>query len=182
MWQNITRFFSQLNRFTRIVLIIAMVFIIYGYLCRMAGIRFFWESDSVGWSIFMVAVIGFLVSRIKRKRAEGKKVIGEKLIVGLLVFVLFLQVILVVVISNSNAYAAAQKQLKLDSALRAEVGNVSGFGLLPYGNIAVTSSVDKEFGTASISLIVKGDRKFTEMVVFMIKHPDSTEWKMEGFE
>lgn len=176
------KFLQQLNPFTKTLLAASLCLVVYGYLARLTGIYFFWESDSIGWTLFLLAVIVFLYNRIRLKRAMQKKVLGEKLVIGLIIFVFLLQAILIAVIPDSDAYAAAKSFLKNDPAVKAEVGNVTGFGLIPIGSMQQSSGPGGTYGSASISLILKGDKKYKEITVLVIKLPDNLHWQVEAIE
>ena len=89
---------KQLSKFTRLTLTVSLALLSYGYLCRLIGINFFWESKSLGWAILLIGLIGLLSDRIYIKEDENKKSLLEKIGIGLLVFTLFVHGVLVVVI------------------------------------------------------------------------------------
>jgi hypothetical protein len=173
---------KQLSKFTRLTLTVSLVFLSYGYLCRLIGINFFWESKSLGWAILLVGLIGLLSDRIGIKDDEKKKALPEKIGIGFLVFILFVQCILVVIIPFSNAYESAKTYIKDSDILKHELGEIQGFGLIPTGGIQKITDSSGEYGSAEINLTVKGEKKFKDIVVYVIKTADSPEWKVESFE
>jgi hypothetical protein len=172
---------QKLNKFTQAFLIIGIIFLIYGYLCRSIGIYFFWESKSFGWFITFIGLIGFLFARIKIRKKEAKKSIFEKIVMGILIFILAIQIILVVVLPNTAAYQYA-KQFLLDSQnIRAEIGNIKGFSIIPLGVVSVSSGEWGETGNAEINLTVKGEKKFLDVTIYLTKEVDST-WKVNDMK
>ena len=99
---------NSMNRFTKILLLAGIAFTLYGYICRAAGIYFFWESKYIGWSLLFLGTITFLLSRVKRKKSQGRKSLLEKILIGILVFILSLQVVLVIVFPNTKAYLVSK--------------------------------------------------------------------------
>jgi hypothetical protein len=174
--------FQQLSKFTKTLLIAGLVFIIYGYLCRLANLYFFWESKSIGWTLLFIGIIGLLLNKIKIKTTENKKSIPEKIGIGLIAFILFIQTILIAVIPFTDAYSIAKISLASDQKLKSEIGNITGFGIIPTGAIQKTTDSNGEYGNATINLTVKGDKKFKDVTINVAKYADSPEWKVEGVE
>jgi hypothetical protein len=159
-----------------------LTFILYGYLCRIIGLYFLWESKSIGWTLLFIGVIGFLSNRVKIKTTEKKKSILEKIAIGIIIFILLVQSILIVVIPFTDAYSVAKVYLNNDAKLKTEIGNINGFGLIPTGGIQKTTDSTGEYGSATINLTVKGDKKFKDITVYVVKYAGSPEWKVEGIE
>ena len=164
-----------MNSFTKAVLSIGILLVIYGYVCRMASLYLFWESKDIGWALLFIGVISLLVARIKRRRANGKKSILEKIGIGIMAFVLLVQAILLVLIPNSAAYTAAKQYLQYNPGIENEIGKVVGFSIIPQGAIQVSRSEGTESGRATIKLIVKGTKGFRDVTLNLIKD-DQTDW------
>ncbi|MFN8776588.1 MAG: hypothetical protein ACK5XV_07465 [Flavobacteriales bacterium] len=173
---------NQLNNFTKTVLVAGLIFILYGYLSRIAGIYFFWESKSIGWAILFTGIISFLAHRIKMKTPEANNTALEKIGIGVIVFVLLIQTILISMIPFTDACSVAKKHIIEGAALHNEIGAIHGFGLIPTGAIQKTINSSGEYGSATINLTVKGDLKFKDITIYVVKYADSPEWKVEGIE
>jgi hypothetical protein len=174
--------FNQLNKFMKAIFIAAMLFILYGYVCRMAGIYFFWESKSIGWMLLCIAFIGLLLQRIKMKKMIRKKTIIEKTGIGFIIFTLFIKILLLAITPFTDAYAAAQQQLLNDPTIQKEIGTIHGFSIVPTGGIHTSTQTGKGNGSASITLILKGEKKFKEVTVVVTKNEDQQEWVVEEVE
>lgn len=174
--------FKQLNNFTKSVLIAGLTFIVYGYLCRLIGIYFFWESKSIGWALLFIGLIGYLSNRVKIKTNNKAKTNLEKIGIGIIIFILLVQTILILVIPNTDAYSSAKAYIRNDEKLKTELGNINGFGLIATGGIQTTTDSYGEYGNATINLTVKGNKKFKDITVYIVKYADSAEWKVEGME
>jgi hypothetical protein len=168
--------------FTRLALVVSLILLVYGYLCRFIGIYFFWESKSLGWAILLIGIIGLLSDRIKSKDDQNKKSIGEKIGIGLLVFILFLQCILVAVTPFTDAYESTKDYIKNNDTLRRELGEIRGFVLMPSGRFQKTTDSNGVYGNAEINLTIKGEKKYRDIVVYVAKSTDSPDWKVESLE
>lgn len=175
-------FFNQLSRFMKVILIVAAVVIIYGYLCRYAAIYFFWESEYIGWMLLYIGFIAILLQRIKMKRMIRKESVMEKIIIGIIVFVLLLKSVLLVVTPFTDAYTAAKKYLLSNDGIRAQVGNIQGFSVVPEGNINKSMQADKNSGLATLVLIVKGDKQYRKVTVYVVKRENEQDWLVGGME
>jgi hypothetical protein len=174
--------FNPLNKFMKAILIAALLLLIYGNVCRWAGFYFFWESKSVGWVLLFIALIGLLMKRIKMKKMIQKKSVFEKIVIGFIIFLLFVKILLVVITPFTDAYAVATTHLLNDSNLQTEIGAIQGFSIIPQGGLNKSTENGKDRGAATITLIVKGEKKFKEVTVFVVKYEDQQEWGVEGIE
>jgi hypothetical protein len=174
--------FNQLSKFMKVVLIAALLLLIYGYVCRWTGIYFFWESKSIGWVLLFIALIGVLLQRIKMKKMIRKKFLIEKIVIGFIIFLLFVKTILLLITPFTDAYAVATTHLRNDNNLQTEIGTIQGFSIIPQGGLSKSTQYGKDSGAATLTLIVKGERKFKEVTVFVVKYEDQQEWVVEGME
>jgi len=174
--------FKQLNTFTKTALLAGLVLIIYGYLCRFTGLYFFWESKSIGWVLLFAGGIGFLLTSIKTKAAVKKNTLLEKIGIGVIAFSLLITIGLMAIMPFTDAYTASKKYLTNNPALRSEIGNIKSFSLMLTGGIQETRDSSGEYGNATINLIIKGDKKFKDVVLYVVKTADSPEWKVMAME
>lgn len=173
---------NNLSKFTKTFLAIGLIFLIYGYLSRLVGLYFFWESKSIGWAIIFIGLIGLLLDRIKIKKEKEKKSIIEKIGIGVIAFILLIQTILIAVIPFTGAYSVAKEYIKNNEQLTEEIGTVEGFGLMPTGGIQKTTDSQGTYGSATISLTVKGEQKYKDVTVYVVKYADQPEWTVEQID
>jgi len=155
--------------------------VIYGFLCRGLNIDFFWESGTFGWVFIMAGLILLLNGRVKVKRNTNRKSALEKVGIGVLIFVLALLGIVNIAIGNSNALAAAKTYVLNSDSLKREIGDIRGFGFTYSGGIEVSTDAAGETGTANISLIVKGSKKFRELNVYVLKE-NNRGWEVQSVQ
>jgi len=173
---------KNFSLFTKAVLTSGALLVIYSYLCRWFGLYFFWESGSLGWSLVFIGLIGLLSDRVKAKKESNTKALFEKIGIGAIVFILFIRSILIIVIPFTDAYAIAKKYIKENGQIEEELGKVSGFGLIASGGIQKTTGPNGTYGSATINLIVKGQNKYKDYSVYVVKYVDEPEWVVEGIE
>ena len=177
-----TDIFKQITRRTSVFLTVGLILIIYGYLCRAVELYFFWESKSIGWTLLLIGITSFLVDRIKHKKTDKRKYLLEQIITGFILFFFLIQTIFLIVIPFSDAFSVAKTYLQNNSDIKNEVGNVTGFGLIPTGGIQKSTDSQGESGNAAITLTIKGDRKFKDVIIYVVKNPDTTAWLVDGLE
>lgn len=168
-----------MKELTKFTLTIGLVFVIYGYGSRLFEIYFFWESKSIGWSIIFLGLIGLLLDRIRFKKNQKKKSIFEKIGIGLLIFTLFLQLIQVSVIPFTDAFATTKNYLNSNQEIIDEIGQIEGFSLMTLGSYHSGSNSEGTYGSAKIYITVKGQKKFTDLIIFVSKNIDQPAWTVD---
>lgn len=173
------KYLRSLSTTTRILLLATAAFLLYGYLCRLLDIYFFWESKSIGWALFFAALISLLRDRIKSKRPLGKRALLEKIGVGFSIFALVVKGIFFFAVPHTDAYEKAVNIIGKDPRIQQEVGTVNGVSLIPAGNFTMKSNAEGSSGEAYLSFVVKGSRKYIDLGVLLEKTAE-TEWEMVG--
>ena len=74
-------------------------------------------------------------------------------------------------IKNNDAYRAAVSEIERTSYILEKTGEITGYGLLPEGNIETNDGI----GKATFKIDVKGKTKDLKVKVHLSKTPD-TEW------
>jgi hypothetical protein len=171
-----------MSSISKLFLLVGISFLIYGYLCRTIGLDFFWESKSIGWYLIFIGAIFFFYNRIRNSNNEKRKATIDKIGLGVFSFILLIQTILIMVIPNTEAYSVTKEYLRNDTIIRNEVGDINGFGLIPIGSIQKTIDSNGEYGNATIVLTVKGDKAYKDITVYVVKHANNPNWKVEGIE
>ena len=94
---------NQSSKFTKGLLLISLAVIIYGYFCRGIGLYFLWESKSIGWVLLFLGVINFLLERVRLKQRKKEKVTLERIGIGVVLFILSVQTVLLISFVNRLA-------------------------------------------------------------------------------
>lgn len=163
---------KELNVFTKSTLGLGFPFLIYGLLSHAIPIYFFWESQSIGWMLILIGMIGFLSHGVKKRRSNNQSIIGLNIGIGVICFVLFIQTLLLIIMPNTDAFRVSKDYLMNDEALKSEVGEIQGFGLVLTGSISEQSDTKGETGDAMLNIVVKGDKKFKKVTVYSSKTYD----------
>lgn len=174
----INNYLNGLPPFTRYNILLTVVFLFYGYLCRLLNIYFFWESKTIGWTLFWLMAAALLLFRVKTKRAEKKGTALEKIGIGLSLFALLIKGVLFFGIPKTSAYNSALKFIDTNWYVRSYVGNVKGVFLVPYGALSMTTSADGEAGQADLHFIIKGSERYMDLNLLMEKD-FTTDWIVE---
>ncbi len=167
--------FNKLSKLNKALVRLTIAFLIYGYLCRIIGLYFFWEAKTIGWTFLLITTISILIQRIKTKTIANKKSLSEKIIIGIIVFILLIQSIIFIVIPQTDAYKSAKLFLMTDKTISNEVGEVTDIFLVPIGGMSITSSSAGQTGQADLTLIIKGKSKFKDINLQLAKELD-TDW------
>lgn len=168
------------NFFLKLVFVFGLLFIIYGYLCRLIGIYFFWESKSIGWFLLFLGLLGLIRKRIRRKQKEHEnyRAHAEKLGVAVILFSLLLKVSVFFLVSSSTVFTDAKKFLLRDSVTNDELGPIKSFSIVPWGGMGRPTDSAGTHATATIILIVKGEKRYKQLTVSLRKSPQEKEWKV----
>lgn len=78
------------------------------------------------------------------------------------------------VMKNSDAYKVAIHEIEQNDAILSEVGKISGYGMMPMGNINISNG----YGTAQLTIEVQGTKKNITVFTHLTKEPNG-EWKMQ---
>jgi hypothetical protein len=167
----------SMSRANKFILVAAVIFLIYGFLCRIIKINFFWDSSDIGWILLFVALLLYWINLRKKRREQGKKTIWMSIGIFLLYLGLGVLPVVGILMRNSEAYHAATEYLKADINIKTEVGNVKGFGLFPGGEVQETTINGVKSGSARLAIIVKGSKKYMDVIIDLVKLPNRP-WKV----
>ena len=172
------KFLQKIGLPARVVVGLSVVLLLYGYVCRL-GIYFFWESLVVGWDLFWLGAILALFGLRKYKKQNGKKAIGEGILIGFLIFLLSVQAVIYVAVPRTDIYRAAETFVRGNADIKKQVGNVTGLSMMPVGNFEESDSASQvQTGSATMELTVKGDQKFKDYTLYIDKQPGS-DWQVQ---
>jgi asparagine N-glycosylation enzyme membrane subunit Stt3 len=173
---------KQSNSLTKAVLATAIALIVYGYLCRIIDFYFFWESKLLGWFVFLVGIILLLLETIKNKKADNKETIPYKIGIGIIAFVLIFESAFMIIMPRLDAYSAAKRYVLSSTEIKAEVGEIKAFTLIPIGSIEMGTNAEGDYGNAVINVLIKGDKAFKDLTIYVVKDIDQAEWVVENVE
>jgi hypothetical protein len=168
---------------TKLILVIGGTLLVYGHLCRWFDLYFFWDSKSIGWMFLLIGAISYLFDNIEIRENQNKKTIWNKIGIGFLSFILIVGTIFSVSIRLfSDAYEVATNYIVTDSSLKEQLGIVNGFSIMTSGSIQTETNSEGEFGFAVFELTAKGDKKFKDLTIQLVKNPENPNWRVEQVE
>lgn len=169
--------FQSLTKVSQRLIILTSALLIYGYFCRLLGLYFFWESKYIGWSLVAITVIFLLRDRINFKKSQERKTTSENVAIGLMIFFLVIQTVLLFVIPQLDAYKIARQYFQTDKSVESEVGEVTSIILIPIGGFSSSTNSAGTTGEADLNFIVKGKTKFKDYNIQVVKEENS-DWKI----
>lgn len=172
---------NQLDVKVKLLFGISICLIVFGYLVRIFDLYFFWESKPLGFFLLLASLTIILRKDITTRKSQKLKNIWSHISFWLITFILFVKVLMLVILPNSDAYDAAKIYIENNSDLEAEIGKITGHTILPSGGIQITTDLNGTYGSATISLIIKGEDKFIEQTIHLNKTPDK-DWTVIAIE
>ena len=157
---------------TKIILIIGAILLIYGYVCRLLTINFFWDSRSIGWVLMFIGLLSYWMDLRRIRKQTGKKTFWVTLGICFLAFGLIILPVVIYMLKTSDAYNSAIEFLKNDPTIKKELGDINGFGLITTGSVSTTTINGVESGNATFEIMVRGDKKFKDVTIELTKMPD----------
>jgi hypothetical protein len=172
------KYLNSFSGTTRILIVVTVCFLLYGYLCRLLGLYFFWESKTIGWTLFWIMLIAILRDRIKSKKLEHRKTLPEKIGIGFSVFVIVIKGVLFFTTPQTTAYGSAINFIKTSKDIQKQVANVNSVFLVPLGSMSVSTNSQGTTGQADLNFIIKGSKKYLDINLLMYKDLN-TDWQAE---
>jgi hypothetical protein len=148
---------------TKIIFIIGIVLLIYGYLCRLLSIYFFWDSIYFGWIAMATGLMGFLIDQRKARVAQKKNIFFVRIGIGIIVIAFAVVGGAVMMIKVSNSYQDAIDGIKKDGMIKAEIGNIRGVSLFPTGSGILSLVYGKTPGPSTIIVTVRGENGYRDI-------------------
>ena len=153
----------------KVLTLSAVILILFGYFVRLFNVYFFWESKSIGYGLLLIMLVKLLLDDIYARKE--KRLNRALCYIGMvfLCFTIFIKGFIAIFLPNSNAYKAATEQLKNNSDLISEVGEIHSFSFLPTGSMGSQETQYGTTGSANLTLIIKGEKKYVEKNVILKK-------------
>jgi hypothetical protein len=161
-----------MSRLTKAILIIGIAIVIYSYLCRELNIYFFWDSKMIGLILLFVALLSYWVDLRRIRRHRRKKIVWVTIGICFIVFGFVSFFITLFMLKSSDAYGAATEFLKSDSNIKAELGEVNGFGLIPIGAFVSSTMNGRETGSATFEITIHANKKNKDVKIHLEKTAD----------
>ena len=161
---------------TKVIFIIGILLLIYGYLCRFLNIYFFWDSKHFGWIIMAIGLMGFFIDLRKILKAQGKNIWLVRVGIAIIILALGIEGGATILLKTSDAYETIKEEmLKPEGMLKSEIGAVKGFGFFPSGIGVLTIALNADPGPATFIITVKGSKAYRDIEI-TLQRSSAIEW------
>ena len=154
---------------TKIIFIAGILLLIYGYLCRLLNIYFFWDSKHFGWIMLVTALLGFFIDLKKILEAQKKTPFIAQFFIGIIIVLLGIAGGGVLLLNSSKAYQDLVETIKTDELLKNEIGTIKGTGLFPTGMGFMDYAYGLSYGPSTFSVTVRGSRAIKDVEITLYK-------------
>lgn len=156
-----------MSRSTMIIFLIGIPLLIYGYLCRLLSIYFFWDSKHWGWILIAIGVMGFLIDQRIQRTAQKKSIFLVRLGVAIMVIMFATAVSANLIIKGSAAYKNIVADIKRSGQFKSEIGDIRGFGLFLSGLSLNTIKNSLNGGPVKFIITVRGTKGHRELEIIL---------------
>ncbi len=149
---------------TKVIFIIGILLLIYGYISRLLSIYFFWDSKYLGWVGIIAGILLLLIDlRIARTRHK-QNIFFVRVMVSVVVVFLAIEASAVVWLKSTTAYKGLIESIRTDEVIKTEMGEIRGFGLIPGIDI---SDIIEALSSESLTFVVtvRGQKVYRELEV-----------------
>ncbi len=165
-----------MSRATIIMFIIGILLLIYGYLCRLLSIYFFWDSKYFGWLAIISALLLLLIDVRAARIRQRQNIFFVRFFVAILVIILALEVSAVLWVKTTSPYRQVSELIESDKVLTAQLGDIRGLGLIPgIGLIDIIKFPSSE--SLAFVVTVRGEKAYKEMEI-TIARTTLTDWSV----
>lgn len=149
---------------TKVIFIVGILLLIYGYTSRLLSIYFFWDSKYLGW-VGIIAGILLLLIDIRMARIRQKQnIFFVRVMATVVVVFLTMEASAVVWLKSTTAYKGLIESIRTDEVIKTEMGEIRGFGLIPGIDI---SDIIEALSSESLTFVVtvRGQKAYRELEV-----------------
>ena len=150
---------------TKVIFIIAFLLLIYGYLCRLLNIYFFWDSKHFGWIMMATALMGFFIDLKKILEAQKKSSFLPQFFIGIIIVVFGIAGGGILLLHSSKTYQDAIDGIKTDVVLKSELGSIRGTGLFPTGAGFLNFAYHINQGPSAFIITVRGSKAIKDIEI-----------------
>lgn len=154
---------------TKVIFIIAFLLLIYGYLCRMLNIYFFWDSKHFGWIMLAAGLMGFFIDLKEILLAQKKSSFIPQFFIGVIIVALGIAGGGLLLLNTSTIYQDAIVNIKKDELLKSEIGTINGIGLFPSGSGFMDFAYRASQGPSTFVVTVRGSNAIKEVEITLYK-------------
>jgi hypothetical protein len=155
---------------TKVIFIIAFLLLIYGYLCRLLNIYFFWDSKHFGWIMLATGLMGFFIDLKKILEAQKKSSFVPQFFIAVIVVTFGIAGGGILLLNSSKPYQDAIESIKTDEVIKSEMGNIKGVGLFPSGTGFLDFAYKAGYGPSTFVITVRGSKTIKDVEITLYKN------------
>lgn len=148
---------------TKAIFIIAFLLLIYGYLCRLLNIYFFWDSKHFGWIMMATGLMGFFIDLKKILQAQQKSTFLPRLFIGVLIVAFGIAGGGIALLKSSKAYQEEIENIKTNGLLKSEIGDFRGVSLFPSGRGFLDFAYNVNSDPATFTITIRGTHAYKDV-------------------
>lgn len=157
-----------MSRTTITIFLIGILLLVYGYLCRFLSIYFFWDSKHWGWIMIFSGILSFLIDQRQARLARRENIFFIRFLIILIILLFAAVGSAIISLKVSPTWARAAELIRLDGAIKNDVGDVKGLSLFLTGP-EILKTLYSTSGTSSFIVTVRGEKKHRDVEVSLIK-------------
>ena len=166
---KITNAFSFMSTSTKVIFIIAVLLLIYGYLCRLLNIYFFWDSKHFGWIMMATSLMGFFIDLKKILEAQKQSSFIPRLFIGVIIVAFGIAGGGILLLKSSKVYQDEIENIRINEPLKSEIGNFRGVGLFPSGTGFLDFAFNVKPGPYTFVITVRGSSAIKDFEITLYR-------------
>ena len=119
-----------------------------------------------------------MIDRIKINKSQNRKSILQKIIIGVLTFIIGFQISWISFIPFSESYKMTEKYILENNFLKQDIGEIKSIQIVPIGNVKTEKNLNGEKTSAKLKLIVKGENKYLDLKTSALKTSENDNWEI----
>ena len=150
---------------TKLIFIVAILLLIYGYVCRLLDFYVFWDSKHFGWIMLAIGFLGFLIDQRRIRTAQNKNIFWVRLGVAIIVIAFAAVASTNIIIRESAGYKSTIEDIRISSEIKSEIGEVRSFGLFLSGLSINTIINSLSSGPVKFIITVRGSHGIKDVEI-----------------
>ncbi|HEX6915344.1 MAG TPA: hypothetical protein VF145_08890 [Chitinophagaceae bacterium] len=163
----------------KLSLVSSIALIVYGYICRMFDIFFFWESLYAGYILLLASISVLLILQAKRSSTARRRIFSYSASAVFALPMLWI-LLLLFLFPKTEAFRNAVTSLRMEAEIVSDIGEVGDISVVPAGYVQWAQH-DQPGLKSEFQVILKGRKAYREVKVELTKDPTGqwtvTKWK-----
>jgi hypothetical protein len=155
---------------TKVIFIIAFLLLIYGYLCRLLNIYFFWDSKHFGWIMMATGLMGFFIGLKKILEAQKKSSFLPRLFIGVIIIAFGIAGGGILLLNSSKAYQDEIENIRITEPLKSEIGNLNGLDYFLQAMVSGFLFFMVHPGPSTFVITVRGSNAIKDVEITLYKN------------